>query len=67
MRRLQQQYTVCHLLAHLHPLKRIITNEFENLSRECRLNLATNKKKVLVDFLSNTPAMGTKAATRDNI
>lgn len=67
IRKLQGVYTVSHLPAHLHPLKRAIQTAFDDLFREGQVRLLTLKRRAFVDFLSNIPAMSTRAITRENI
>ena len=52
---IQSEYTVSDLPAKLHPLKRSILTEFNNLARQGRINLAPNKKNALVDFYPTAP------------
>ena len=67
MNNIQQDYTVSDLPAKLHPLKRAITEKFNDLSRKGRLSIAANKRNALIDFIANCPSMGTVAVTSDNV
>ena len=67
LKRIQSEYTVSNVPVKCHPLKRIIVEEFNKLCRVGQLRLASNKRKALVDFLSNVPAMSTRAVTSDYI
>ena len=67
LKRMQQEHTVSHLSVSSHPLKRIIVEEFERLTRSGELRFATNKKKAVVDFACNLPAMCTVAITSNYV
>ena len=55
VKRMQQEHTVSGLRPKYHPLKRIILNEFKDLTRNGYLCMTGNKKNLLIDFLCNFP------------
>ena len=57
--------TLAYVDATRHPMKKLITKLFREKLKD--LNLPERKYKALIDFLSNLPAIATKATTRDNI
>ena len=67
LKRIQQEYTVSNIPIKSHPLKRIIHKQFDKLSSEGRLRLPSNKRRALTDFLSNIPAISTRAVTTEYI
>ena len=64
---LQQTYTVSNLPANRSPMKQIVAKVFADLYATNKLNLASNKRNSLIDFLSCLPAMIIRAATHSNI
>ena len=57
--------TLSEVDASYHPMKKLITKMFKEKLKD--LNLPERKCKALIDFLSNLPAIATKATTRNNI
>ena len=48
-------------------MKKTINTIIENLTKHGKLNIKTNKKNSLVDFIGVFPELITKAATKTNI
>eukprot|EP00957_Ditylum_brightwellii_P202488 15330420-Ditylum_brightwellii.AAC.2 len=60
LKTLEHKYTVADLPADRLPMKCIVT-------KGGKLNIATNKKNSLINFISIVPSMTTRAATQSNI
>ena len=67
MQKAQKTISVSDVCVDLHPLKRLVSNELQNLSDVGKLKLKPSKKNVIIDFVSSIPQMTAKSATRNGI
>ena len=55
------------MLIQNYPWKKRIIEELTKLANEDTINLSSNKRRALFDFVTVLPEIGTKIITRDNI